>query len=149
VGFQLKSVEEVIAEVSSIFRIPPPRYDYDLSECGSFTVACFDPLTYTIHLPSPSVDPGVVAHEVGHAAHSYYGIEAGSEEYETFAQFTEQLYKAWKTQGYGVGSLIDRPVALEPRLLPCPTCGSNTLPNIYPYSQCYTCGQWFKLEPEI
>lgn len=132
--------DDVITELSSVFRIPAPDYDYDPSLCGG-AIACFDPSGYRIHFSMQNPDPGVVAHEVGHAAHSYYGIQAGTHEYETFAQFTEQLYRGWKQSlKYGNGVT---PQAMEPRLLGCGVCHRYSVPNIYPYTRCVSCGQGY------
>ena len=130
------NVDVVIAELSDVFKIPPPAYDYDTSKCGG-ALACFDPTTYTIHLTSPILPAGVIAHEMGHAAHTYYRIPGGEKEYETFAQFTEQLYEGWKTFKYG-GNVT--PTMLEPPILNCGVCGRYTVPHIYPYTQCVSCG---------
>jgi len=130
------NVDTVIAELAEVFKVPPPTYDYDTSKCGG-ALACFDPSTYTIHLTSPILPPGVVAHEMGHAAHTYYQIPGGEKEYETFAQFTEQLYEGWKTFKYG-GNV--KPTMLNPPVLNCDSCGKYTVPHIYPYTQCVSCG---------
>jgi hypothetical protein len=130
------NVDTVIAELADVFKISPPAYDYDTSKCGG-ALACFDPSTYTMHLTSPILPAGVVAHEMGHAAHTYYQIPGGEKEYETFAQFTEQLYEGWKTYKYG-GNV--KPNMLNPPILGCSGCGKYTLPHIYPYTQCVSCG---------
>ena len=130
------NVDTVISELAEVFKVPPPTYDYDTSKCGG-ALACFDPSTYTMHLTSPILPPGVVAHEMGHAAHTYYQIPGGEKEYETFAQFTEQLYEGWKTYKYG-GNV--KPTMLNPPVLGCSNCGNYTVPHIYPYTQCVSCG---------
>ncbi|MEM3958540.1 MAG: hypothetical protein QXO47_10115 [Thermoproteota archaeon] len=137
------SVDAVISELSGVFKIPAPRYDYNASVCGG-KIACFEPSTYTIHFAVENPPDGVVAHEVGHAAHSYYDIKAGTREYETFAGFVEQLYHGWKeSYGYGGGFT---PSVGYPRVLGCPSCGNVSLPNVYPYTQCYSCGQSYSYD---
>jgi len=94
----MNRLEATINELASFFQIPPPRYVLgSLQTAGSEAV--MDASTYTIHFSSTSPSLAVVAHEMAHATHVYYGIACKTPVCEAFASIFEEYWLKRKGMG--------------------------------------------------
>lgn len=94
-------------EIANKFNVPLPRIVIGNYPTGEYTNG-------TIHIPAdlpPDITLRMIAHEMAHHIHSYYGVPCNVPEAETFASMFEDAWVKMKKGGYSY------PV------MPCQVCG--------------------------
>jgi len=94
-------------EIASKFNVPLPKIVIGNYPTGEYVDG-------TIHLPAnlpPQVAVRIVAHEMAHHIHSYFGVPCSVPEAEVFASMFEEAWVRMKERGYNY------PV------MPCRVCG--------------------------
>ena len=96
------------SEVSKFFGIPIPKVIF--SPIGTYGIYYDGTIVLSTNIPMEKVE-GVVAHEVAHASHHYFGIPCHTHECEAFASVFEDYWTRRK------------------RLLKCSKCSYPLLPR--------------------
>lgn len=116
---ELQQAYKVAQEIASKFNIPLPRI-----VVGNYPTAEY--VDGVIHLPAnlpPDFLTRVVAHEMAHHIHSYFGVPCNVPEAETFASMFEEAWVRMKQHGYNYPTMS------------CHVCGFK----LFMYSNRVTC----------
>jgi hypothetical protein len=108
---ELRIAYEVAQEIASRFDVPVPQIIVGLSPKAQYVDG-------HIYLPSglsPQSIVRIMAHEMAHHIHSYYGVPCNTREAEVFASMFEEAWVKMKKYGYSY------PV------MPCQICGYRLL----------------------
>ena len=116
-----EDLEGTVRALSNEFNIKPPKVVF---VPNSIFLGYYVPAEDTIYLREDAT-PGVAAHEFSHYLLDQYGVNMSKNEEELFSQEFEE----WFTHS---GSFFK-----------CEVCG-NSVPNIKPYTRCFTCGAEYK-----
>lgn len=138
------SLLEQVKEIADFFKIPAPAVVIDPS---LDVEGIFLPDSYTIIFKRPNPSPAVVAHEVAHAAHSYYGVKGSRSELESFARVFEGIWISMPREfAYGLYCpSCFRPFLLEfygyqGKAIKCLNCYSEWRPGEMARFSCQICG---------
>jgi hypothetical protein len=111
-------------EIASKFGVPLPRVEVGNYPTGEYIAG-------TIHLPynlSPEMVVRMVAHEMAHHIHSYFGVPCTTPEAEVFASMFEEAWIKMKRHGYNYPvmpcKVCGYKLFLYSNRVVCPKCGS-------------------------
>jgi len=144
---ELAAAYSIADEICKFFNIPIPKIviKEDIPSLGE----CVDTTVYL----KPGVArsrPEVVAHEIAHVSHVYYGIPCRTPECEAYAIIFENVWKASRGRSLKRVSCptCGYPLMFQSRVAKCLKCGKTYLYN-GGIMQCVVCGRPLETGPSV
>jgi len=143
----LRVAYNIAEEICEFFNMPLPEIVItpnisSLGECVGTTVYLKPNVSFS--------KPEVVAHELAHYSHIYYGIPCRTDECETYAKIFEEVWKASRGRGGLMRYKHNCPVCGYPILQSkCLKCGTDYSYNGEGKMRCVICGSEIRTGPEV
>ena len=110
-----EEVMRIIDDICEHFNIPKPNISFDERFIPENAYACYIPDNNTIYVRIGDVTPNDIAHEMGHAIHTYYNVKLTRAEAEAFARAIEKWYVKTHYGGEDIGDVIYRRRYVQPQ----------------------------------